>query len=83
MPQSIGIWKLGEQGPTAAAAAQKIVFPTSRPGFPTDAHVKPEIVITKAADGMGIHNQLFLPKDLKPGDRRPAIVFVHGGLVGK
>ena len=61
--------------------AQKIVFPTSRPGFPMDAHVKPEIVITKAADGLEIHNQLFLPKDLKPGERRPAIVFVHGGPV--
>jgi len=46
-----------------------------------DLHVKPEIVITKAADGLEIHNQLFLPKDLKPGERRPAIVFVHGGPV--
>jgi dipeptidyl-peptidase-4 len=73
-PQSLGVWKTGE-------STQKIVFPTSRPGFPMDAHVKPEIVITKAADGMEIHNQLFLPKDLKPGDRRPAIVFVHGGPV--
>jgi dipeptidyl aminopeptidase/acylaminoacyl peptidase len=73
-PQSLGMWKTGE-------STQKIVFPTSRPGFPMDAHVKPEIVITKAADGMEIHNQLFLPKDLKPGDRRPAIVFVHGGPV--
>ena len=73
-PQSVGVWKTGE-------STQKIVFPTSRPGFPMDAHVKPEIVITKAADGMEIHNQLFLPKDLKPGDRRPAIVFVHGGPV--
>jgi dipeptidyl-peptidase-4 len=36
-------------------------------------------VITKADDGLEIHNQLFLPKDLKPGERRPAIVFVHGG----
>jgi dipeptidyl aminopeptidase/acylaminoacyl peptidase len=77
MPQSVGMWKLG--GDASAATAQKIVFPTSRPGFPMDAHVKPEIVITKAADGLEIHNQLFLPKDLKPGERRPAIVFVHGG----
>ena len=60
-------------------ATHKIIFPTTRPGFPTDAHVKPDIVLTKAADGMEIHNQLFLPKDLKPGERRPAIVFVHGG----
>ena len=74
MPQSVGIWKTG-------ATEQRIVFPTSRPGFPVEAHVKPEIVITKAADGMEIHNQLFLPPDLKPGERRPAIVFVHGGPV--
>ena len=37
--------------------------------------------MTKAADGLEIHNQLFLPKDLKPGEKRPAIVFVHGGPV--
>lgn len=77
MPQSLGIWKTPAEG----VATQKIVFPTSRPGFPMDAQVKPEIVITKAADGLEIHNQLFLPKDLKPGERRPAIVFVHGGPV--
>jgi dipeptidyl-peptidase-4 len=73
MPQSVGVWKLG------ADAKQKIVFPASMPGFPKNAHVKPEIVITKADDGLEIHNQLFLPSDLKPGERRPAIVFVHGG----
>jgi len=76
MPQSVGIWKTQTAG---AAPPQTIVFPTSRPGFPMEAHVKPEIVITKAADGMEIHNQLFLPKNLKPGEKRPAIVFVHGG----
>jgi dipeptidyl-peptidase 4 len=79
MPQSVGIWKMPAEGPTAAAAPQKIVFPKSMPGFPKDAHVKPEIIITHADDGLEIHNQLFLPRDLKPGERRPAIVFVHGG----
>jgi dipeptidyl-peptidase 4 len=78
LPQSLGIWKTGTEA-ASATPAQKIIFPTSRPGFPMDSHVKPEIVITKAADGVEIHNQLFLPKDLKPGERRPAIVFVHGG----
>jgi dipeptidyl aminopeptidase/acylaminoacyl peptidase len=71
-PQSLGIW------PAAAHGAQKIVFPTSRPGFPVDAHVKPDTVITKAADSIEIHNQLFLPENIKPGERA-AIVFVHGG----
>jgi dipeptidyl-peptidase 4 len=75
MPQSLGIWSLE----AATLGAQKIVYPTSRNGFPADAHVKPEIVITKAADGLEIHNQLFLPRDVKPGEKRPAIVFVHGG----
>ncbi len=73
LPQSVGVWNLG------GVAKQKIVFPTSMPGFPKAAHVRPEIVLTKAEDGLEIHNQLFLPKDLKPGERRPAIVFVHGG----
>jgi len=57
----------------------RVIFPTLPKEFPRVAHVTPEIVITKAADGMEVHNQLFLPKDLKPGERRPALVFVHGG----
>jgi dipeptidyl aminopeptidase/acylaminoacyl peptidase len=79
LPQSLGVWKMSADGPAGSASPQKIVFPTSRPGFPMEAHVKPEIVITHAPDGTEVHNQLFLPADLKPGERRPAIVFVHGG----
>lgn len=74
MPQSLGLW------PTAGGP-QRIVFPTSRPGFPTDAHVEPQLVMTKAADGLDIHNDLFVPKDIKPGEKRPAFIFVHGGPV--
>ncbi len=79
MPQSLGVWKLSS--PAVVAAAQKIVFPAVRKGFPMAAHVEPQIVLTKAEDGLEIHNQLFLPKDIKPGEKRPAIVFVHGGPV--
>ena len=60
-------------------AAQKVIFPTSRPGFPTAAHVEPQLIMTKAPDGLAIPNQLFLPKDIKPGEKRPAMIFVHGG----
>ena len=74
-PQSVGIWTLGP----SPASTQKIVFPSSLENFPRDAHVRPELVLTKAPDGLEIKNQLFLPKNLKPGERRPAIVFVHGG----
>jgi len=75
MPQSVGIWPLTQ----ASAVPQKIVYPSSYGAFPMAAHVKPELVLTKAPDGLEIKNQLFLPKHLKPGERRPAIVFVHGG----
>lgn len=64
-----------------AGGTPKTVFPVLGKSFPTDAHVEPEIVITKAADGLEVHNQLFLPRDIKPGEKRPAMVFVHGGPV--
>jgi dipeptidyl-peptidase 4 len=65
----------------ATGGDTKVIFPTLPKDFPVAAHVKPEIVITKAADGLEIHNQLFLPRDLKPGEKRPAMIFVHGGPV--
>jgi len=37
--------------------------------------------MTKAADSTAIHNQLFLPADLRPGEKRPALIFVHGGPI--
>jgi dipeptidyl-peptidase-4 len=64
----------------APGGAPKYIYP-SLAQFPIDAEVVPQLVLTKAADGTEIHNQLFLPKDLKPGEKRPAIVFVHGGPV--
>jgi len=75
MPQSLGLWA------TQIPAPQKIIFPTSRPGFPTVAHAEPQLITTTAPDGLKIPNQLFLPKDIKPGEKRPAMIFVHGGPV--
>jgi dipeptidyl aminopeptidase/acylaminoacyl peptidase len=47
--------------------------------FPGAEFVTPQQVIFNASDGLQIHGQLFLPRDLKPGERRPAAVFFHGG----
>jgi dipeptidyl-peptidase 4 len=47
--------------------------------FPVDAHVTPEIVWLQAEDGVRFSNQIFLPHDMQRGEKRPAIVFVHGG----
>jgi dipeptidyl aminopeptidase/acylaminoacyl peptidase len=60
-------------------SAPKVIYPKLGKDFPAAEHVMPQIILTKAADGLEIHNQLFLPKDLKPGEKRPTMIFVHGG----
>jgi len=66
----------------AVAAGGKLIdlAPQAVPAdFPGARFVVPQQVIITATDGMTIHGQLFLPADLKPGERRPAAVFFHGG----
>ncbi|HMY76877.1 MAG TPA: prolyl oligopeptidase family serine peptidase, partial [Blastocatellia bacterium] len=50
-----------------------------RQDSPASKLVEPKQVIFKAADGLEIHGQLFLPKDAKPTDKLPAVIFSHGG----
>ncbi len=70
-PQAVGLFP--SQG-----GRPKVIFPDlSR--FPRDLHVIPENVVLAAEDGLKFHNQLFLPQDVRPGERRPAMIFVHGG----
>ena len=64
---------------SAAQPTPRVVSPAPPNGFPVAAHVVPQIVIVKAPDSLDVHTQLFLPQDLKPGEKRPAIIFVHGG----
>lgn len=47
--------------------------------FPESALVEPEQVLFSAADGMRIHGQLFVPKNIPKGERRPGLLFLHGG----
>jgi dipeptidyl aminopeptidase/acylaminoacyl peptidase len=47
--------------------------------FPAAKFIAPQQVIFPAADGLEIHGQLFLPAGLAPNERRPAMVFFHGG----
>jgi dipeptidyl aminopeptidase/acylaminoacyl peptidase len=47
--------------------------------FPGARFVTPKQVIFPAADGLEIHGQLFLPQGITAGERRPAMVFFHGG----
>ena len=63
----------------ASGGAPNVIYPKLAADFPVAAHVTPEIIKITAEDGIVASNQLFLPKDLKPGEKRPAMVFVHGG----
>lgn len=47
--------------------------------YPLDAHVAPHNVTLAAEDGLEFNSQLFLPPDLQDGERRPALIFIHGG----
>lgn len=74
-PQSVGVFNLSD-------GEQKVIFPSPLPPqFPQAAHVEPEAVTLKAADGFEFYNQVWVPKGLQPGERRPAMIFVHGGPV--
>jgi dipeptidyl aminopeptidase/acylaminoacyl peptidase len=58
----------------------KELAPATTPvDYPAAQLVAPQQVIFTAADGMPIHGQLFLPPSLKAGEKRPALVFFHGG----
>jgi dipeptidyl aminopeptidase/acylaminoacyl peptidase len=48
-------------------------------GFDPAALVTPQPVMITATDGMAIHAQLFTPKNLKAGEKRPGLIFFHGG----
>ncbi|MBN1223981.1 MAG: S9 family peptidase, partial [Candidatus Aminicenantes bacterium] len=74
--------------PTSVAAIsvdggkpELIASKTPPEGFPIDALVIPELVIVKAEDGLEIPCQLFLPKDIKAGEKRPAVIYTHGGPI--
>lgn len=47
--------------------------------FPSAALVEPQAVSFTASDGQRVPAQLFRPRDLAAGERRPALVFFHGG----
>ncbi|HSW51133.1 MAG TPA: prolyl oligopeptidase family serine peptidase, partial [Bryobacteraceae bacterium] len=56
------------------------IAPEVMPGdFPAERLVEPQAVSFKAADGMEIRGQLFLPRGAAERERRAAVIFLHGG----
>ena len=71
-PQSVALVDTSGGKPT-------VIFPTLAASFPAAAHVTPQNVTLTAEDGVKFNNQLFVPRGMRPGEKRPAVVFVHGG----
>jgi dipeptidyl aminopeptidase/acylaminoacyl peptidase len=47
--------------------------------YPDGLLVIPQQIIFPSTDNLQIHSQLFLPKNLDPHKKHPAILFLHGG----
>lgn len=62
-------------------AVQSLASDTWPKNFPVEQLVTPQQVTFRADDGLEIHGQLFLPADAKAGERKPALVFMHGGPI--
>jgi dipeptidyl aminopeptidase/acylaminoacyl peptidase len=62
----------------AAGGAGKLIGTPPPAEFPAAKHVVPTSIELTAADGVKSRAILFLPPDLKPGERRPALVYNHG-----
>ncbi len=67
---------------TVNGKRRRLIAPEAIPdSFPIKEMIEPQQVVLKAPDGLEIHCQLFLPRSAKPGDKRPAVIFMHGGPI--
>jgi dipeptidyl aminopeptidase/acylaminoacyl peptidase len=64
----------------AGTAPARDLAPGAIPAdFPAGALVEPQQVIFSSTNGLPIHGQLFLPRHLRAGEKRSAVIFFHGG----
>ncbi|OJJ15537.1 hypothetical protein BKI52_37260 [marine bacterium AO1-C] len=47
--------------------------------YPAKSLVEPQQIVFNSKDGLKIHAQLFMPQNIRKGDKRPAVLFFHGG----
>jgi N-acyl-D-aspartate/D-glutamate deacylase/dipeptidyl aminopeptidase/acylaminoacyl peptidase len=75
MPYALPLQSAGNLNSSPSPMAADL-FPKDFPKL-----VTPQGAIFKAADGIEIHGQLFLPPNAKAGEKLPAVIFMHGGPV--
>jgi len=63
---------------SATGGQGRVIGPPLPTEFPAAKHVVPESVEITAADGVKSRSIVFLPADLRPGEKRPALVYLHG-----
>ncbi len=73
--------RLFVMGPDGQAKARQVAASTIPGDFPAEGLVVPQPVTFFSTDGLNLHAQLFLPPCLKPGEKRPAAIFLHGGPI--
>ena len=66
---------------TADRAISALAPETWPANFPSPQLLAPQQVTFKAADGLEIHGQLFLPAKAEAKGKHPALVFMHGGPI--
>ena len=64
---------------TGSGPARELAAGAIPAEFPEAALVEPQQVLVSASDGVIVHGQLFLPRNVRSGERRPAVIFFHGG----
>jgi dipeptidyl aminopeptidase/acylaminoacyl peptidase len=62
-----------------SAKAMVQAYPQKIAVYSPNDFVKPEAVVITSADGMSIHGQLFINRNIQ--GKRPGIVFMHGGPI--
>jgi dipeptidyl aminopeptidase/acylaminoacyl peptidase len=65
--------------PRAGGKTGTVISEKLPSGFPSQQLVAPQQIVFKSGDGLEIHGQLFLPENLKANQKRPALIFLHGG----
>ena len=77
MPNSVGVWDTTAPARRRRSCIRRRVR-ASRSTRTSSRSSSSRIRPTRRSR---FHNQVFVPKDIKPGEKRPAMIFVHGGPV--
>lgn len=72
--KNMDIWIVGEEGP------RQVTF-SMPPSWTEENQYVPEEISFKSAGGLTIYGYLMKPKNIRPGEKLPGLVWVHGGPV--